>query len=50
MKEEMITKVMHDYIVKELYQMRNLYLLRIQELIEDGKTEEAIKLCQNLIR
>jgi hypothetical protein len=47
---EQISMEMHEEIVGELYQMRNLYLLRIQELIEDGQTEEAIKLCQSLIR
>jgi hypothetical protein len=47
---ETISMEMHNEIVSELYQMRNLYLLRIQELIENGNTEEAIKLCQSLIR
>ena len=47
---EMISMEMHDEIVSELYQMRNLYLLRIQELIEDGRADEAIILCQSLIK
>ena len=45
-----ISMEMHDEIISELYQMRNLYLLRIQELIEDGRADEAIILCQSLIK
>jgi hypothetical protein len=48
--ENVITVETHNFIVEEIYQMRNLYLLRIQELIEDGKYEDAIKTCQKLIR
>lgn len=47
---ETISMEMHDEIVSELYQMRNLYLLRIQELIEDGEYEKAMQQCQELIR
>ena len=49
-EKEMIEKSVHDYLVSEIYQMRNLYLLRIQELIEGGRSDEAIILCQSLIR
>jgi DNA polymerase/3'-5' exonuclease PolX len=48
--EKTISLEMHESIVEELFQMRNLYLLRIQELIEDGKYEEAIQQCQTLIK
>ena len=47
---EAISVELHNEIVEQIYQMRNLYLLNIQELIEDGKYEEAIKQCQKLIR
>jgi len=47
---ETISLEMHEEIVSEIYQMRNLYLLRIQELIEDGRSDEAIILCQSLIK
>ena len=47
---EQISMEMHDEIVGEIYQMRNLYLLHIQELIEDGQYEKAIQECQKLIR
>lgn len=47
---ETISMEMHNEIVSELYQMRNLYLLRIQELIEDGQYEQAIQECQKLIK
>ena len=47
---ETISIEMHNQIIDELYQMRNLYLLHIQELIEDGRYDEAIKQCQKLIR
>lgn len=47
---ETISMEMHNQIVSELYALRNLYLLRIQELIEDGEYEKAIQECQKLIR
>lgn len=48
--EKTISLEMHEAIVGELYQMRNLYLLRIQELIENGEYEKAIQQCQALIK
>ena len=50
MEKEMITKEMLDYIVGQIFQMRNLALLRVQELIEDGQYEQAILECQKLIK
>jgi hypothetical protein len=47
---EQISMEMHNEIVGQIYQMRNLYLLRIQELIEDGQYEQAILECQKLIK
>jgi hypothetical protein len=48
--EKVISLEMHESIVEQIYQMRNLYLLRIQELIEDGEYEQAISECQKLIK
>lgn len=48
--EKVISLEMHEAIVEQIYQMRNLYLLRIQELIEDGEYEQAISECQKLIK
>jgi len=48
--EKTISIEMHDEIVSELYALRNLYLLRIQELIENGEYEKAIQECQKLIK
>jgi hypothetical protein len=50
MEQEMISKEMHDYIINQIFQMRNLALLRVQELVEDGQYEQAILECQKLIK
>ena len=50
LEKEMITKELHDYIVGQIFQMRNLALLRVQELVEDGQYEQAILECQKLIK
>lgn len=50
MEKEMITKELHDYIIDQIFQMRNIALLRVQELVEDGQYEQAILECQKLIK
>jgi len=47
---EQISMEMHNEIVTQMRNLMNLYFLRIQELIEDGRTDEAIILCQSLIK
>jgi hypothetical protein len=46
---EMISMEMHDEIVTQMRNLMNLYFLRVQELVEDGKYEQAILECQKHI-